>query len=255
MKNYINILDTSEEDREHKLSFNNNTISLDTLSNTEKNIKKLAVTPRKTKPNLSYIILTKNGISKEIPSEDNNSSGNNSDKNINKLFNIKSKQNTFTDEKENKRYINVKESNDNNIQKKHIRKDVYGKEIKKGGNHRVTFADNVQMIKSRIKLEESHNTAKNENNNDSIGDNKIKRVRTLKKSLLDLKNIKKMQEKFDMERTERKKMKLVDVIEIENYKEYNKNDYLYPQYGVYDDLENKIDNQEAICCTGICFVF
>ena len=50
-------------------------------------------------------------------------------------------------------------------------------------------------------------------------------------------------------------MKLVDVIEIENYKEYNKNDYLYPQYGVYDDLENKIDNQEAICCTGICFVF
>ena len=255
MKNYINILDTSEEDREHKLSFNNNTISLDTLSNTEKNIKKLAVTPRKTKPNKSYIILTRNNISKDIASEDNNSSGNNSDKNINKLFNIKSKQNIFTDENENKRYINIKESNDNsNIQKKHIRKDVYGKEIKKGGNHRVTFADNVQMIKSRIKLEESNNN-KNDNINDSIGENKIKRVRTLKKSLLDLKNLKNMQKKFDMERPEKKKMKLVDVIEIENYKEYNKNDYLYPQYGVYDDLENQIDNQEAICCTGICFIF
>ena len=255
MKNYINILDTSEEDREHKWSFNNNTISLDTLSNTEKNIKKLAVTPRKTKPNKSYIILTRNNISKDIASEDNNSSGNNSDKNINKLFNIKSKQNIFTDENENKRYINIKESNDNsNIQKKHIRKDVYGKEIKKGGNHRVTFADNVQMIKSRIKLEESNNN-KNDNINDSIGENKIKRVRTLKKSLLDLKNLKNMQKKFDMERPEKKKMKLVDVIEIENYKEYNKNDYLYPQYGVYDDLENQIDNQEAICCTGICFIF
>jgi hypothetical protein len=33
MKNYINFLDTGEEDREHKLNFNNNAISLDSLSN------------------------------------------------------------------------------------------------------------------------------------------------------------------------------------------------------------------------------
>lgn len=84
MKNYLNnILDTSEEDREHKLSFNN-TISLDTLSNTERNLKKYSYTPKKTKHNKSYLILTRNTLNKEILS-DINSTGNNSDRNINKV--------------------------------------------------------------------------------------------------------------------------------------------------------------------------
>ena len=50
MKNYLNILDTSEEDKEdkeHKFSFNNNTISLDTLSTSEKNTKKMRLLPGK----------------------------------------------------------------------------------------------------------------------------------------------------------------------------------------------------------------
>ena len=248
MKNYLNILDTSEEDKEdkeHKLSFNNNTISLDTLSTSEKNIKKNAITPGKAKPLKNYLTLARNIMNKEINTEIN-SSGNNSDKNTNKLINISSKINNEINEPENMRYRDIKERDDNSdIGKKHIRKDVYGKEIKKGGNHRVTFADNVQMIKTRMKMEESQNN----NNNDSIGEPKIKRVRTLRRSLIDLKN---MQKRFDMERPERKKMNLVDIIEIENFKEFNKNDYLYPQS---NDREDNLGNQEAICCSGICLVF
>ena len=245
MKTYLNILDTSEEEKEPKLSFNNNTISLDTLSNTEKNIKKYANTPRKAKPLKNYLTLARNIMNKEIAS-DINSSGNISDKNTNKLINISSKKYNNINEQDNNRYIDVKEiDNNSDFGKKHIRKDVYGKEIKKGGNHHVTFADNVQMIKTRMKIEENKN-----NNNDSYGENKIKRVKTLRRSLIDLK---KMQKRFDMERPERKKMNLVDVIEIENYKEFNKNDYLYPQD--YYDRENNSENQEAICCSGVCFVF
>ena len=245
MKTYFNILETSEEEKEPKLSFNNNTISLDTLSNTEKNIKKYAITPRKAKPLKNYLTLARNFMNKGITS-DINSSGNNSDKNTNKLINISSKKYNNINEQENNRYIDVKEiDNNSNFGKKHIRKDIYGKEIKKGGNHHVTFADNVQMIKTRMKIEESQN-----NNNDSNGENKIKRVKSLRKSLIDLK---KMQKRFDIERPERKKMNLVDIIEIENFKEFNKNDYLYPQD--YYDSENNNENQEAICCSGICFVF
>jgi hypothetical protein len=247
MKNYLNILDTSEEDKEdkeHKFSFNNNTISLDTLSTSEKNIKKNAVTPRKAKPLKNYLTLARNIMNKEITNEIN-SSVNNSDKNTNKLINISSKTNNEIIEPENMRYRDIKERDDNSdIGKKHIRKDVYGKEIKKGGNHRITFADNVQMIKRRMKMEESQNI-----NNDFIGESKIKRVRTLRRSLIDLKN---MHKRFDMDSPERKKMNLVDIIEVENFKEFNKNDYLYPQYY---DKEDNLENQEAICCSGICFVF
>jgi hypothetical protein len=246
MKTYFNILETSEEEKEPKLSFNNNTISLDTLSNSEKNIKKYAITPKNSKPLKNYLTLARNIMNKEITSDINSSGNNNSDKNTNKLINISSKKYNNINEQENNRYIDVKEiDNNSNFGKKHIRKDIYGKEIKKGGNHHVTFADNVQMIKTRMKIEESQN-----NNNDSNGENKIKRVKSLRKSLIDLK---KMHKRFDMEHPKRKKMNLVDVIEIESFKEFNKNDYLYPQD--YYDSENNNENQEAICCSGICFVF
>ena len=259
MKNYLNnILDTSEEDREHKLSFNN-TISLDTLSNTERNLKKYSYTPKKTKHNESCLVLTRNTLNKEILS-DINSTGNNSDKNINKVNLNQSKKNLTNNEQEQNMPIDNKEIEQNlDTQKvensQHIRRDVYGKEIKKGGNHRITFADNVQMIKARMKIKEDVNLQKSQNiNNESVShtDNKIRRVRSLKRSLIDLKELK-LQKKSNIENSDRKLFNLVEVIEIQNYKELNKNEFLYPQ----DDKnkEESIENQEAICCSGICCIY
>ena len=259
MKNYLNnILDTSEEDREHKLSFNN-TISLDTLSNTEKNLKKYSYTPKKTKLNKSYLILTRNTLNKEILS-DINSTGNNSDRNIKKVNLNESKKNLTNNEQEQNIHIDIKEIEHNLDDHKvensqNIRRDVYGKEIKKGGNHRITFADNVQMIKARMKLEEEVNLQKGQyinNESDFNSDNKIRRVRSLKRSLIDLKELK-LQKKSNIENSDRKIFNLVEVIEIQNYKELNKNEFLYPQ-DVKNEEEN-IENQEPICCSGICCIY
>ena len=222
-------------------------------------LNNFSYTPKKTKHNKSYLILTRNTLNKEILS-DINSTGNNSDRNINKVNLNQSKKNLTNNEKEQNMPIDNKEIEQNlDTQKvensQHIRRDVYGKEIKKGGNHRITFADNVQMIKARMKIKEDVNLQKSQNiNNESVShtDNKIRRVRSLKRSLIDLKELK-LQKKSNIENSDRKLFNLVEVIEIQNYKELNKNEFLYPQ----DDRnkEESIENQEAICCSGICCIY
>jgi hypothetical protein len=107
MENYLNhIVDTkSSLNDEPKLSLIN-TITLDTISSTDKTLPKYSKTPPKSRKNKSILYLNKNIIDKEIIS-DIDSTRNISEKNIFK--NISSKKD-LKNEDENNKYIII---NDN----------------------------------------------------------------------------------------------------------------------------------------------
>ena len=236
-----NILDSNEDDENHMLSFTN-TVSIEALTTGEKNINKFSITPIKTK---SFKLLKRNTINKEIIS-DIDSTGHTSEKDIIKNLN------------ENNRYIDNKENNndnDNNLNVQptetpniHIRKDIFGSEIKKGGKQHISFADNAILIKSRIKGEEEDGDHKEtlENTDFNINDDKkFGKTKGLKNNNNRLKNLKKM----NVDNPNKNKYDLVEVIEIQNYKELNKSDYLF-----IDEDEKKSEDQ-TVCCTSICIIY
>ena len=92
----------------------------------------------------------------------------------------------------------------------------------------ISFADNVQVLRSRKKLEKEANQEKNSLEvTNWNSDKKLRRRRGLKRSLIGLKN-KKLKSRFNIESPKKKKTNnLVEVIEIQSYKEYNKiEDYI-----------------------------
>ena len=237
-----NILDSNEDDENHMLSFTN-TVSIEALTTGEKNINKFSITPIKTK---SFKLLKRNTINKEIIS-DIDSTGHTSEKDITKNLN------------ENNRYIDNKENNndnDNNLNVQptetpniHIRRDIFGSEIKKGGKQHISFADNAILIKSRIKGEEEDGDHKEtlENTDFNINDDKkFGKTKGLKNNNNRLKNLKKM----NVDNPNKNKYDLVEVIEIQNYKELNKSDYLF-----IDEDVKKSEDQETVCCTSICIIY
>ena len=243
------IFDSNEDDEQHKLSFTN-TISFETLTNAEKSFRKYPMTPINKKPYKTHLLLKRSPINKEILS-DIDSTGNTSEKKLNGMFNIRVEKKNI-----NNRYKDIKESNKNlnapNIettQNLQIRRDIYGSEIKKGGNHHISFADNALIIKKRMKLEENNNMKSEEMHNYYNSDKKIKRI-CLKQNIIDIKNLKKLK-KSNIDNTNKTKRSLVEVVEIQNYKELNKTDYFYNP----DDEEKKEQQQEAVCCSSICFIY
>ena len=159
------------------------------------------------------------------------------------------------------RYKDIKESNkDLNVQNVEttqniqIRRDIYGDEIKKGGKHHISFADNALIIKTRMKLDVNNNNKRkseeiNNNINSLNSDKKIRRI-CLKQNIIDLKNLKKLK-KDNIDNIKKVKCGLVEVIEIQNYKELNKTDYFYSP----DDEEKKEEQKEAVCCSSICIIY
>ena len=260
MENYLNhIIKTNTSlNNDHKLSFIN-TITLDTFSSTEKNITKHPKTPPKSKSSKSILYLTENINDKEIIS-DIDSTRNISEKNISK--NIFSKKD-LKNEDDNNKYINVKISNNDlstlkteNKPDINIRRDIFGNEIKKGGKQRISFADNVQILKSRKKFEDEGSwlygnrykqyvDLSNINNN-----NKIPKIRGLKRSLIGLKNDK-LKKRYDIGNSDKKILSLVEVIKIENYKELNK----MSNFDIPEENENIKETQETVCCSGTCFIY
>ena len=261
MENYLNrIIKTNTSlNNDHKLSFIN-TITLDTFSNTEKNITKHPKTPPKSKSSKSILYLTENIIDKEIIS-DIDSTRNISERNISK--NIFSKKDLKNEDGNNK-YIIVKDStnelsalkteNKPNIK---IRRDIFGNEIKKGGKQRISFADNVHILMSRKKFEDEggwlygnryrqYVDLSNINNNN----NKIPKIRGLKRSLIGLKNDK-LKKRYDIGNSDKKILSLVEVIKIENYKELNK----MSNFGIPKENENIKETQDTVCCSGTCFIY
>ena len=240
MSIFINELIETNEDDKNKLSFSNS-IALDTFRNIEKEIKYNNI------QNKENIILNRNTKNKDFLS-DIESTGNNSDKLENRTINYTESNNNLN-KIENNRYLDDANIDKNSNENIHVRKDIFGTEIKKGGKHKISFADNVQVLKARMKLEKENNQ---ENNNLEVtnwnSDKRIRRVRGLRRSLIGLKNTK-LKSRFNIESPKKKANNLVEVIEIQSYKQYNKNEFLNSL-----DEENNT-NKETICCSSICFIF
>jgi len=263
MENYLNhIVDTNGSfNKENKSSFKN-TMTLDTFSSTEKekNNSRHSKTPPKSKSNKTVLYLNRNIIDKEIIS-DIDSTRNISEKNI--FRNISSKKD-LKNEEENNRYINVKDSNNElSIQKEedkpkiNVRRDIFGTEIKKGGKHRISFADNVHILMSKKKLaDEGNGMIYGNRQRQSVEltninkDNKIPRVRGMRRSIIGLKNDK-LKKRYDFVNSEKKILSLVEVIEIQNYKEFNK----ISNFEIPEESENIKDHQDTVCCSGACSIY
>ena len=255
MENYLNhIIETNESfTKEHKLSFIN-AISLNTFSNAEKKILKHSMTPIKTKSDKPVIVFNKN---KELTS-DIDSTKNMSEKNTGKYSSIKDLKNV----EENNRYIKIKNSNNDLTTEKtenkpniNVRRDIFGSEIKKGGKHRISFADNAHIFRSRNKLpgrgtilfHNRHRKSLDLTNNDSDIKRQNVRSTSIRRSIIGLKNDK-FKKKYDIENSNKKIISLVEVIEIQNYKEFNK-------INIPEENENNKDIQETVCCSGTCLIY
>ena len=164
---------------------------------------------------------------------------------------------------ENNRYNTNKDSNNDLTTEKteskqnlNVRRDIYGNEIKKGGKHKISFADNAHILRSRKKLPEGGTTLYRNRHRQSLelvnnnSDNKIPKFRSLSRSIVGLKN-NKFKKKYDFENSDKKIISLVEVIEIQNYKEFNKISDNY----IPEENENNKDIQEAVCCSGTCFIY
>lgn len=253
-----NLFEPNEDDEEQRLSFIN-TISLETLTNAEKSIKRLSLTPIKSNISKIHLILKKsNNLKKEIISEIG-STGNNSYNNNTKVLYIpvQNKNKIIFD---NNRYIDSKDNDNNNInvqqtensQNINLRRDIFGFEIKKGGKQHISFADNVHILEARMKLEEQGNIFINKNRlsvgNNINSTNKFRKKGSFKNNISHMKNIK----KNSMINSNNIKRNLVEIIEIQSYKELNKNDYIYfPE----EEKKNEELDQEVVCCSKICMIY
>lgn len=269
MENYLNnICDINSEIKGNKIN-NVNTISTDTFINDEKNNKKYSFSPDKIKQNNNKINLNENNIDDEYV-VDINSTKNKLENNLNLIFDS---EKTFTNDNINGRNIeflnnneitnntNVQKNNSNeNNENNQIRKDIFGSEIRKGGNHKVSFADNAEIIKSRMKLSQfwipniSRNRASieftdNINNNNEI---KLKKIRGNRRSVIGLSS-EKILKRYGFENNDRKIEKLVEIIEVPSYKELNKINY-YSNEEKEEVNENNFQKQDTVCCSGSCYI-
>ena len=196
MNIFINeLIETNEDDKNPKISFSNS-IALYIFQNIEKEIKNMS-----NKENLALNSNTKN---KEFLS-DIESTSNNSDKLENRTINF-TESNKNLNKIENKRYLDDENKDKDSNENINVRKDIYGEEIKKGGKHKISFADNVQVLRSRKKLEKEANQEKNSLEvTNWNSDKKIRRIRGLKRSLIGLKNTK-LKSRFNIESPKKKKL-------------------------------------------------
>ena len=100
---------------------------------------------------------------------------------------------------ENNRYISIKD-NDLTIEKTeskqniNVRRDIFGSEIKKGGKHKISFADNAHILRSRKKLPNGGISLYRNRHRKSVElgnisyENNIPKVRSIRRSIIGLQN-------------------------------------------------------------------
>jgi len=175
-----------------------------------------------------------------------------SKKNI--LFNIKN-------EKENINKLDLKKNlnmlfSQDELNKPNVRKDNYGKEIKKGGKHKITFADDLKLIQSLMGNESLRNSAKKPkffSLSKTLKDiilpitSSSKRSNTYKNNRTStLKNIYNIFKK-NLKNKRKLCMPLVNVINIQCIKEETKvNTYFF---------RNKTAKEEQVCCSCYCSIY
>ena len=177
-----------------------------------------------------------------------------SKKNI--LFNIENEN-----ENKNKNKLNLKKNlnilfSQDELNKHNVRKDNYGKEIKKGGKHKITFADDLKLIQSLMGNESLRNSAKKPKF--------FSLSKTLKDIILPITSTSKRSNTYKNNRTSTLKniynifkknlknkrklcMPLVNVINIQCIKEETKvNTYFF---------RNNTHKEEEVCCSCYCSIY
>ena len=146
--------------------------------------------------------------------------------------------------------------------KPNIRKDIFGREIKKGGKHKITFADDLDIIKSL--LPESKNVIEHKSSH-KIGEIITKKnspSKNLELALPEIKTIKRansftkgrismMKNVYNISKIKTKKFKKfnVEVINIENMKKETKlNTFAVKNRMVGAEEEN-------VCCSCYCSIW
>ena len=81
-------------------------------------------------------------------------------------------------------------------------------------------------------------------------ENNIPKVRSIRRSIIGLQNDQ-FKNKYDIENSDNKIKSLVEFIEIQNYKEYNK----ITNYYIPEENEHNKDIQETVCCSGTCLIY
>jgi hypothetical protein len=76
-------------------------------------------------------------------------------------------------------------------------------------------------------------------------DNKIQKNKGIRRSLKELKK------RYYIGNSDKKISSLVEVVEIENYKELNK----LLNFDIPEENENIKGSQETVCCSGICLIY
>ena len=85
--------------------------------------------------------------------------------------------------------------------------------------------------------------------------NSDKRIRKgLRRSLIENRNQKYLKN-FDFDDQKKKINKLVEVIEVQNYKEFNKNENIYAPDDDEEEEGRKNINEETVCCSGSCSIY
>jgi hypothetical protein len=259
MEDYLrNIFDINNSiSNENRLSFIN-TLTLDTFSNASKSLIKHSKTPPKTKLSKSNFNLNKIIIDKEV--SDIDATRNISEKNLfkNTIF-----KKDLKNEDENNRYINVKEVNNELTTPKNenkpninVRKDIFGNEIKKGGKQKIAFADNAHILMSRKKLEDEGNDNYRKRHRNSVqltninNDKNKPNARGKRRSIIAFKSDK-LIKRFNFGNSDKKIISLVEVIEIQSYKEFNK----ISNFNIPEENENIKGIQDTVCCSVSCFIY
>lgn len=187
------------------------------MSNNEDHLllKDLSRTNTRDCSNFSDRLITNNNLNEKVNIYKN---GNQDESNIivNKGIMTKddSSQNEINAQKIQINYLNTDkiEESEHEDDIKNIRKDVYGCEIKKGGKHKISFADDLYKSKKEKNKEKSD----------------------------------KKKNKKDKKKNKNKKNHLIEIIEIQNFKNYTK----------INSYDHEFDDEETeTCCSGACNVF
>ena len=142
-----------------------------------------------------------------------------------------------------------------------IRKDNFGREIKKGGKHKIAFADDLDIIQS-LTPDNNNNCKYISRKSFRIKDNsplklrnslsniiKIKRSNSLKN---DRSSIKKIIYNISKSKTKTKKKfknSIVDIINVEKLKEENKLNTFFMKKRIINSEE------ENVCCSCYCSIY
>lgn len=135
-----------------------------------------------------------------------------------------------------------------------IRKDFFGHEIKKGGRYKITFADDIYAYKhSADNYEEDNKNPEGFRSLSKVVRSRKKCITVKGKTLKEARQLKRIKS-YNRENNRYLKH-LVQIIDVESYKTYVKqNDYDYEEEGE-GQLPDELEKDVVICCSGGCSIY